>query len=373
MEKPIALIIANENRYFGADILSQPAYLYIKNAIEQTGAICFVSGIESTQDNFIDGDTQSALTAFLQKCHGRSGVLLFFEPTVAITPDTVEKLCSGGDARLLCGDKTVAMYLSPEKAERYQKGAVPEVDSTYELAPEQSATPESAEGLYTLHEIMRRKINFGHMQNGVIIPDPSAVHISPAVHIEAGTIIRPGCQIFGDTKIASGCDIGPNALLQNAVLGTNVKVNASHIYDSTVKSGANIGPFAHIRPGCIVGGGARIGNFVELKNTTLGQDTKVSHLTYLGDSEVGSDVNIACGVVTVNYDGKKKYKTKIGSGSFVGCNTNLVAPVNVGEQAYIAAGSTITEDVPKEALAIARCRQQNKPDWVKSRKNSGKL
>jgi bifunctional UDP-N-acetylglucosamine pyrophosphorylase/glucosamine-1-phosphate N-acetyltransferase len=174
----------------------------------------------------------------------------------------------------------------------------------------------------------------------------------------------PNCQIYGKTVIGSDCRIGPNTMLTDAVIGDGSSVNASQITSSRIGRNTTVGPFAYVRPDCCVGDNCRIGDFVELKNSTLGSGTKVSHLTYIGDSDFGSKINVGCGVVTVNYDGKNKYRTQVGDGSFVGCNVNLVAPVKVEAGAYIAAGSTITEDVDADALAIARAKQTNKPGWA---------
>ena len=158
-----------------------------------------------------------------------------------------------------------------------------------------------------------------------------------------------------------------NRLLENVTVGENVKFNASQGYDSVIESGAAIGPFAHIRPDSRVCENVHIGDFVEIKNSTVGKGTSVSHLTYVGDSDVGKYCNFGCGVVTVNYDGAAKHRNAIGDYAFIGCNTNLVAPVSVGDGAYTAAGSTITDDVPAGALGIARARQVNKPQWAKGK------
>ena len=152
--------------------------------------------------------------------------------------------------------------------------------------------------------------------------------------------------------------------IHNAKVGDNTVVNASQIYNSTVGFDTHVGPFAYIRPGCAVGNNVKVGDFVELKNSVIDDGTKISHLTYVGDSDVGKNVNFGCGTVTVNYDRAKKHRTTIGNDAFIGCNTNLIAPVTVGDGAYTAAGSTITDDIPSMALAIARARQTNKKDWA---------
>ena len=174
--------------------------------------------------------------------------------------------------------------------------------------------------------------------------------------------------IFEGVVIGENCVIGPNTLIKESVIGNEVKLNSVQCYQSKVLDGADIGPFVHIRPNSVIGNKVHLGNFVEVKNSNIDEGTKVSHLTYVGDSDVGKRVNFGCGTVTVNYTGKAKYRTTIGDDAFIGCNTNLVAPVTVGENAFTAAGSTITEDVPDNALALARTRQVVKKDWVTIKK-----
>ncbi|MBQ3049931.1 MAG: hypothetical protein IJC94_08270 [Oscillospiraceae bacterium] len=207
------------------------------------------------------------------------------------------------------------------------------------------------------------------LEKGVKLLSKDGVMVSPDAEIGAGTEILPGTIIKSGVKIGENCVIGPNSLIENSEIGDGCTVNASQIYSSTVKDGVKIGPFSHIRPNCVVESGVKIGDFVELKNSNIGENTSVAHLTYIGDSDVGAKVNFGCGCVTVNYDGTKKSRTTVGDRVFVGCNTNLVAPVTVEADSYIAAGSTITEEVPSGALAIARARQVNKAGWVEKRKN----
>ncbi len=202
-----------------------------------------------------------------------------------------------------------------------------------------------------------------HEKNGVEIPYHSNVVIEDSVQIGKGTQILPGTILYAGVVIGENCIIGPNTLIKDSVIGNGVKLNSVQCYQSKVLDFADIGPFVHIRPNSVVGEKVHLGNFVEVKNSNIDEGTKVSHLTYVGDSDVGKRVNFGCGTVTVNYDGKKKHRTVIGDDVFIGCNTNLVAPVKVGDGAYTAAGSTITEDVPADALGIARARQVNKIDW----------
>ena len=173
--------------------------------------------------------------------------------------------------------------------------------------------------------------------------------------------------------IGEGCTLLPNCRIDASRVGAGTRVESSVLLSCEVGANATVGPFAYIRPQTRVGDGCRVGDFVELKNATIGEGTKISHLTYVGDSDLGRDINLGCGVVFVNYDGKEKHRTTVDDKAFIGCNVNLVSPVHVGREAYIAAGSTVTEDVPGGALAIARQRQTVRPGWVDKRKEEGKL
>lgn len=206
------------------------------------------------------------------------------------------------------------------------------------------------------------------MRRGVFILDPEHTYISPTVELESGTTILPGTILRGDTKIGAGCEIGPNAMLCDVTVGQRTTINASQANQCSIGSDTTVGPFAYIRPNTHVGDHVKVGDFVELKNSTIGDGTKISHLTYVGDSDVGKHINFGCGTVTVNYDGAKKFRTVIEDNAFIGCNTNLVAPVHVGQGAYIAAGSTITQEVPGDSLAIARARQTVKKQWAAKRR-----
>lgn len=207
---------------------------------------------------------------------------------------------------------------------------------------------------------MRKRINVRHMKNGVTIIDPASTYIEADVTIGQDTVIQPGTHLRGRTSIGADCVIGPQADLTDVQVDDGVAISYSVLVDSLVAKEATVGPFAYVRPGSEIGANVKIGDFVELKNAKIGKGTKVPHLSYVGDAEIGEGVNIGCGTITVNYDGAKKHKTIVGDGSFIGCNTNLVAPVTVGRNAYVAAGSTINQNVPDDALAIARERQVNK-------------
>ncbi|MEK4405676.1 bifunctional UDP-N-acetylglucosamine diphosphorylase/glucosamine-1-phosphate N-acetyltransferase GlmU [Sporosarcina sp. FSL K6-6792] len=212
--------------------------------------------------------------------------------------------------------------------------------------------------------VMRRRIAEKHMRNGVTIINPESTYISAAAEIGRDVVLQPGTMIEGHTVIGNKCVIGPNSQIVDSVIGDNTNVHSSVVLSSRIGSTTAIGPFAHIRPDSDLGDSVKIGNFVEVKKATLGEGSKVSHLSYIGDAKIGSHVNVGCGTITVNYDGKNKHLTTIEDNAFIGCNSNLVAPVTVGKGAYVAAGSTITKSVPESSLAIARARQENKEGYA---------
>lgn len=227
---------------------------------------------------------------------------------------------------------------------------------------------EIIDEITSLSEEKKKSIIETHIKNGVIIPINSGIFIGENVKIESGAVILSGSVLCGDTKIESGCHIGPDTWLYNTIVGAEASLNNVQAYDSKIESAADIGPYVHIRPGSEIGKKVHLGNFVEVKNSVIDEGTKVSHLTYVGDSDIGKNVNFGCGCVTVNYTGKEKFRTTVGDNAFIGCNTNLVAPVKIGDYGYTAAGSTITDDVPENALGIARARQVNKENWVLAKK-----
>ena len=218
--------------------------------------------------------------------------------------------------------------------------------------------------LAEVEAILRKRINNKHLENGITIIDPNTTYIGIDVQIGQDTIIYPGNVIEGNTVIGKNCILYPNSRIKNSIIGEGVDIQSSVILESEVGNNTTVGPFAYIRPESIIGNNVRIGDFVEIKKSTIGNNTKVSHLTYVGDAEVGEGCNFGCGTVTVNYDGKNKNKTIIGNNSFIGCNTNLISPVKIEDNTYIAAGSTITNDVKSGELAVARAKQRNIEGWV---------
>jgi bifunctional UDP-N-acetylglucosamine pyrophosphorylase/glucosamine-1-phosphate N-acetyltransferase len=212
--------------------------------------------------------------------------------------------------------------------------------------------------------IFQQRLKKKWMLEGVTMRLPETIYIEADVEIGPDTILHPGTVLKGKTVIGAECEIGPGADIEDCQIADGVKVTHSTLIRSEVDSDSKIGPYAYLRPDSRIGKSVKIGDFVEVKNTYVGDGSKISHLTYAGDGEIGKNVNLGCGVVFVNYDGTNKYKTIVEDDAFVGCNSNLIAPVTVGRGAYVAAGSTITEDVPEEALGIARQRQVNKTGWT---------
>lgn len=222
--------------------------------------------------------------------------------------------------------------------------------------------------LANAEKILRRRKNIELMENGVTIMDPATTFIDAQVTVGRDTVIYPFTWLEGATVIGENCQIGPNSYFTDVKVGDHVKAIFSYAHECEIADDVTIGPYVHLRPAAKLEQGVKVGNFVEVKNSTVGKETKLPHLTYIGDSDIGAGVNMGCGCITVNYDGRQKYRTIVGDHAFVGCNTNLVAPVEVGEGAYIGAGSTITKNVPADALGIGRARQTNIEKWQNRRK-----
>lgn len=218
--------------------------------------------------------------------------------------------------------------------------------------------------LAVAESVMRQRILDKLMDAGVTIMDPASTFIEADVKVGRDTIIYPYTWLEGNTEIGEDCEIGPNARFTNVKIGNDNHLQFIYGHDCEIKNHVTAGPYVHLRPNTVISDSVKIGNYVEVKNSNIGIGTKLPHLTYIGDSDIGSGVNMGCGCITVNYDGKKKYRTVIGDNAFVGCNTNLVAPVSVESNSYIGAGSTITKTVPENALAIARAHQKNIEGWA---------
>ena len=216
-------------------------------------------------------------------------------------------------------------------------------------------------------EKLRERINEDLMRTGVTLIDPKNTYIDCGVEIGRDTIVYPGVILEGNTEIGTETILYQGSRIRDSKVGDHTTIENSVLLSTEVGSYSKVGPNAYLRPGTKIGDHCRIGDFVETKNAVIGDGTKISHLTYVGDADLGEDINIGCGVVFVNFDGKEKHRIKVGDRAFIGCNTNLISPVEVGEGSYIAAGTTITKEVPPDALAIGRSKQMVREGWAKGR------
>ncbi|MBF0746275.1 bifunctional UDP-N-acetylglucosamine diphosphorylase/glucosamine-1-phosphate N-acetyltransferase GlmU [Gemella sp. 19428wG2_WT2a] len=249
------------------------------------------------------------------------------------------------------------LYLLREKSEKIETYFCADFDETFGV--------NDRVALSYAENVMRKRINEKHMLNGVTLVDPSSTYIAPNAIIGRDTTIYPNVTIKSNTIIGDDCKIKPNSYLENSKIGNSVDVLQSTIIDSEVGDNSTVGPYAHLRNNTVLGSDVRVGNFVELKNAKYGNGAKTSHLSYMGDVTVGDNTNIGCGTITVNYDGKNKYETKIGKDTFIGCNSNLIAPLEIGNGVVVAAGTTVTENIKDDTLAIARVKQENKEGYAK--------
>jgi bifunctional UDP-N-acetylglucosamine pyrophosphorylase/glucosamine-1-phosphate N-acetyltransferase len=214
-------------------------------------------------------------------------------------------------------------------------------------------------GLMAVEERAQRRILEAHARAGVTFQQPQTARVEARVTIGADTTIGPGVSLLGATSVAEGCEIGPHTTLQDANVGAGATVRQTYVLEAEIGPEATIGPFSYLRPGTVVGEGAKVGAFVEVKNSQIGAGAKVPHLSYIGDTDVGEKANLGASTITANYDGRRKHRTKIGKSAKTGVHTSLVAPVDVGDRSYTGAGSVITDDIPEGALGIARERQKN--------------
>lgn len=237
-------------------------------------------------------------------------------------------------------------------------------DETKFFDEEDFVTAFSFRQLSLITDMLKNRIVGYHQENGVHIDDPSTTYIGSDVSIAAGVRIAPNNTLMGKTVIKEGVVLKPGNVIEDTIIDCGATVDVSRLYHSYVGKNTTVGPYAYIRPNCVIGEHCRIGDFVELKNCVIGDESKVSHLSYIGDAELGKNCNVGCGVVFVNYDGKDKHKTRVGDEVFIGSNSNLIAPLEIGDGAFVAAGSTLNGSVPSGALAIARARQVNKIGWT---------
>lgn len=366
---------------FFQDILFDPAALWLSESLRQSGVerflvVCSAVQQETAAACFPEGtsfvtsqaaDAPARLAEFLSQVPGSVAVVT---RPVLLAPEGTHFSLPGKDPGgksicTLCGSALAAALRDGKgfdetlaalgDAKPWQDRVLPLKDDPFYRC----ATVEPMAGRLSVERMLR---------SGVRVIDADHTYVGPAAVVGEGSVLLPGTILRGKTTIGKNALLGPNTMIRDCALGDGVQVNSSQLNESVIEDGVVIGPFAYIRPHCHLRKGAKIGDFVELKNSVVGEGTKINHLTYVGDSDVGEGVNFGCGTVTVNYDGEKKFRTTIGDHAFIGCNTNLVAPVTVGAGAYTAAGSTITEDVPPDSLAIARDRQTVKKNWVKKRR-----
>lgn len=286
--------------------------------------------------------------------------VVLYSDTPLVTAKTIEAAI-----RQLSAQSTGAVKLP--RGAVYKTEALFRTETLFPQDPAGSGEFEAVtdcESLSRVTDSLRRRILNFHASNGVLITDYKNAHIDCDVVIERGAVIEGYNFIKGKTVIKSGAVIMPGNYIENCIIGSGARVDSSRLYASVIGDGTRVGPFAYIRPNTVIGRDCRIGDFVELKSSVIGDGCKVSHLSYIGDAELGEQCNVGCGVVFANYDGKNKYKSVIGSRVFIGSNANIIAPVHVADRAFIAAGSTVTDEVPAEALAIARARQTNIPHWA---------
>ncbi|MBQ3091095.1 MAG: hypothetical protein IJC44_01055 [Clostridia bacterium] len=334
-------------------ILSQKISDYMKNTIAEIsdGEVVIGEPLDHAFGNIL---------VCLRPCPCLSTELLGY-----MTEQTAAVLLTKGTPLAIFGTaEDVVEALAHEDYSSFEPVEAPPGDAFYVL---------ESYGAYLAQESLRERINMRHLKSGVMLMSPQTTFIAPDAIIGKGTTILPGCMINSGTVIGEKCTIGPNTILDNAIVGDGTKLNNVQVQDSTIGKNTSIGPFGWVRPGCNIGDNVRIGDFTEFKKANIGNGTKIAHLTYVGDADLGERINLGCGVVFANYDGKNKYRSTVGDDAFIGCNVNLVSPVNIGSGAYIATGSTITEDVEEGALAIARERMTVKPGWVEKRKAEGKL
>lgn len=241
-----------------------------------------------------------------------------------------------------------------------------EIVTAYRMADfDESMGVNDRVALARANKIMRKRINTRLMKDGVTMVDPETTYIDADVKVGRDTVIEGNVVIKGNTTIGSDCFIGAHSVIKDSVLHDDVKVYASTLEEAEMHTGSDVGPNSHLRPQAEIGKGVHIGNFCEVKKAYIGENTKIGHLSYVGDATLGKNINIGCGVVFVNYDGSKKYHTNVGDHAFIGSNSNIVAPVNIAEDSFVAAGSTITDSTERFDMAIARARQVNKPDYAK--------
>lgn len=373
----------NEKPLLLEDLLFSPGAVWLCEALKTAGvdhflvvchdddrdraALCFPDDTEFVTTGADDAGEQ--LSDFLSR---RPGKVVVVTQPVLLASDGLRFLPAGQAPQVETGvycmsTETLSADLAAGEdfaaALKQHGGPVSETCAM----PLQSRAP----ALWRMYQGQAQVLEVSRLEGmGARFIDPGSCFSDPTVRVGKGTVILPGTILRGSTVIGDNCEIGPNTMIRDCAIGDSVTINSSQLNESTVADRTTVGPFAYVRPHCHVGSDVKVGDFVELKNSTIGDGTKISHLTYVGDTDAGAHINFGCGTVTVNYDGAAKFRTTIGDGAFIGCNTNLVAPVKIGEGAYTAAGSTVTKDVPADSLCIARSPQTIKVQWAAKRRKA---
>ena len=371
------------------NLLFDPVCTWLSAALERAGVArflvvchgddrsaaeeCFPAGTEFVTEGA--GDAAGRLSAFLTDLGGP--VLIFTRP-VFLDDQGAGRLTGRFGEALPRGEDSGVYAVDPRALLTASQSGEDFVTAVRAQGRSFGLTPGSYDGVLPLDrcpptwdsaQYFARHASVSRLSDqGVRFMDKEQVYIGPRVEVGAHTVVLPSTILRGATCVGCNCELGPNTMIRDCTIGNGVTVNASQLNESTVEDGTSVGPFAYVRPHCHVGKDVKVGDFVELKNSTIGDGTKISHLTYVGDTDAGAHINFGCGTVTVNYDGSAKFRTTIGDNAFIGCNTNLVAPVKIGEGAYTAAGSTVTEDVPADSLCIARSPQTIKVQWAAKRR-----
>ena len=337
-------------------------FLVCRPPWEAAARACFPAG----QELVVAEESQASeqIQVFLASAGDEQSDVIVVTGPCVLLPFDAEVLALDGPpepSRLLCV-KTAAL-----------RSAIADGADLLEVLEDQAAPYTDRDGAFSIDSLaqltdfqplLNRARLYRLAESGVEIWDFGNTYVNPTVQVEPQAVLLPGTILRGKTTVGAGCVLGPNTYVEDSAIGPGTVVNSSQVFKASLGCDCHVGPYAYVRAGTQTGDNAKIGDFVEIRNAKLGDGAKIAHLSYVADSEVGRNVQFGCGAVTANYDRAKKYRTTIGDDAFVGANVNLVAPVSVGKGAYLAAGSTITEDVPPQALAIARARQSHKKDWT---------
>ena len=337
-------------------------FLVCRPPWEAAARACFPAGTQLVVAE--ESQASEQIQVFLSAAGDEQSDVIVVTGPCVLLPYDAEILALDGapePSNLLCVKKTAFQAAVEAKAD------------LLEVLKDQSAPYTDRDGAFSITSLAQLTdfqplLNRAHLyrlaEAGVEIWDFATTYVDPMAQVSPQAVLMPGTILRGKTVVGPGCVIGPNTYAEDAVFGAGTVVNSSQVFKATLGQNCHVGPYAYVRAGTQTGDNAKIGDFVEVRNTKIGDGAKLAHLSYVADTEVGKNVQFGCGAVTVNYDRAKKYRTTIGDDAFVGANVNLVAPVSVGQGAYVAAGSTITEDVPPLALAIARARQSHKKEWA---------